>query len=51
MDLGLAGEAIVIVGGTQGMGYATAEQLAKQGARIALIARDIERGEAKAAPR
>lgn len=49
MDLGLAGEAIVIVGGTQGMGYATAAQLVREGARIALIARDTARGEAKAA--
>ncbi|WP_077146178.1 SDR family NAD(P)-dependent oxidoreductase [Sphingopyxis sp. KK2] len=49
MDLGLASEPIVIVGGTQGMGYATAMQLAEEGARLALIARDVERGEAKAA--
>lgn len=48
MDLGLAGEPIVIVGGTQGMGYATAHQLADEGAKLALIARDVERGEAKA---
>lgn len=49
MDLGLGGEPIVIVGGTQGMGYATAELLAAEGAALALIARDVERGEAKAA--
>lgn len=49
MDLGLGGEPIVIVGGTQGMGYATAELLAAEGAALALVARDIERGEAKAA--
>ena len=48
MDLGLAGEPIVIVGGTQGMGYATALQLAEEDARLALIARDVARGEAKA---
>lgn len=48
MDLGLGGEPIVIVGGTQGMGYATALQLAREGARLALVARDVERGEAKA---
>lgn len=48
MDLGLGGEPIVIVGGTQGMGYATAELLAAEGAALALIARDVERGEAKA---
>lgn len=49
MDLGLGGEPIVIVGGTQGMGYATAELLAAEGAALALVARDIERGEEKAA--
>jgi NAD(P)-dependent dehydrogenase (short-subunit alcohol dehydrogenase family) len=49
MDLGLGGEPIVIVGGTQGIGYATAELLAAEGAALALIARDVERGEAKAA--
>jgi 3-oxoacyl-[acyl-carrier protein] reductase len=48
MDLGLGGEPIVIVGGTQGMGYATAQLLAAEGAALALVARDIERGEAKA---
>lgn len=50
MDLGLTGEPIVIVGGTQGMGYGTARQLAEEGAHLALIARDVERGEAKAQP-
>lgn len=49
MNLELAGEPIVIVGGTQGMGYATARQLAEEGAKLALVARDVERGEAKAA--
>lgn len=48
MDLGLGGEPIVIVGGTQGMGYATAELLAAEGAALALVARDVARGEAKA---
>ena len=48
MDLGLGGEPIVIVGGTQGMGYATAELLAAEGAALALVARDVERGEARA---
>jgi len=48
MDLGLGGEPIVIVGGTQGMGFATAELLAAEGAALALIARDVARGEAKA---
>ncbi|WP_436791639.1 SDR family NAD(P)-dependent oxidoreductase [Yinghuangia sp. YIM S10712] len=38
MDLGLAGAAVV-QGGTQGMGRATAECLATDGARVAVIAR------------
>ncbi|KTE38571.1 MULTISPECIES: SDR family NAD(P)-dependent oxidoreductase [unclassified Sphingopyxis] len=48
MDLGLGGEPIVIVGGTQGMGYAAAALLAAEGAALALVARDVARGEAKA---
>ncbi|HSA51374.1 MAG TPA: SDR family NAD(P)-dependent oxidoreductase, partial [Yinghuangia sp.] len=39
MDLGLAGAAAVVQGGTQGMGRATAECLAADGARVAVIAR------------
>jgi 3-oxoacyl-[acyl-carrier protein] reductase len=48
MDLGLAGKAVVIVGGTSGMGYATAETLVAEGACVALIGRDAERAEVKA---
>jgi 3-oxoacyl-[acyl-carrier protein] reductase len=39
MDLGLANAATVVVGGSRGMGRATAECLADEGARVAIIAR------------
>jgi NAD(P)-dependent dehydrogenase (short-subunit alcohol dehydrogenase family) len=39
MDLGLAGAAAVVQGGTQGMGRAAAECLARDGARVAVLAR------------
>jgi NAD(P)-dependent dehydrogenase (short-subunit alcohol dehydrogenase family) len=39
MDLGLAGSAVVITGGTEGMGKATAECFAREGARVAVLAR------------
>jgi 3-oxoacyl-[acyl-carrier protein] reductase len=39
MDLGLAGAAAVVVGGTQGMGRAAAECFATDGARVAVLAR------------
>lgn len=39
MDLGLAGASAVVQGGTQGIGRATAECLAADGARVAVIAR------------
>ncbi|HEX3611434.1 MAG TPA: SDR family oxidoreductase [Sporichthyaceae bacterium] len=40
MDLGLAGAAACVVGGTRGMGRACAERLAGEGARVAVLARD-----------
>jgi 3-oxoacyl-[acyl-carrier protein] reductase len=49
MDLGLNDKPIVIVGGTTGMGFATAQVLARDGARIAIIGRDLEKAERKAA--
>lgn len=49
MDLGLAGRNFVLVGGTTGMGFAAARQLAAEGANVALLARDPERTTAKAA--
>ena len=42
MDLGLAGAAAVVSGGSKGMGRATAECLAADGARVAVLARGKE---------
>ena len=39
MDLGLAGAAVVVQGGTKGMGRAAAECFAADGARVAVLAR------------
>ena len=39
MDLGLRGAAAAVTGGTKGMGRATAECLAAEGARVAVLAR------------
>lgn len=49
MDLGVSGRNFVIVGGTTGMGFAAAEQLARDGANVALLARDGERAVERAA--
>jgi len=40
VDLGVSGRNYIIVGGTKGMGWATAEILAENGANLALISRD-----------
>ena len=40
MQLGLAGRATVVAGGTRGVGRSTAELLAAEGARVAVLARD-----------
>lgn len=40
MDLGLRGRAVLLVGGTRGIGRETARLLGAEGARIALVARD-----------
>lgn len=42
MDLNLTGRRALVCGSTQGMGRAIAMQLASQGARVSLIARDEE---------
>jgi NAD(P)-dependent dehydrogenase (short-subunit alcohol dehydrogenase family) len=39
MELGLAGRVALITGGSEGIGRATAEELAREGARIAICAR------------
>jgi 3-oxoacyl-[acyl-carrier protein] reductase len=38
----------VVVGGTAGIGYATAELLVAEGARVAVLGRDLERSKASA---
>ena len=42
MDLGLAGATAVVTGGSKGMGRKTAELLAAEGARVAVLARGTE---------
>lgn len=41
MDLGLQGRAVAVAGGTRGMGRATAEILAAEGCRVAVLARTV----------
>lgn len=48
MDLGVKGKAYAIVGGVAGMGLDTAKLLAGEGAKVALIGRNRERGEPRA---
>src|SRR5258708_937784 len=43
MDLGLAGATSVVVGGTSGIGLATALCLAAEGCRVAVVGRDAAR--------
>ena len=49
MDLGLRGKVSIVTGGSQGIGYAAAEALAREGARVAICARDADRLAAAAA--
>lgn len=42
MDLGLAGKAFLVTGGSRGLGLASAEALVAEGARVVLCARDAE---------
>ncbi|QLL10089.1 SDR family oxidoreductase [Mycobacterium vicinigordonae] len=48
MDLGVTGANFVLVGGTTGIGFAAAEQLAANCANVALLARDEERARDRA---
>jgi 3-oxoacyl-[acyl-carrier protein] reductase len=43
MDLGLAGRAYIVTGGTSGLGRATAEALVADGAKVVVSSRDPER--------
>ena len=44
MDLGIAGETALVLGGTQGLGRACAEALAEADARVVLVGRNDEKG-------
>ncbi len=48
MDLQVRDKVYAFVGGTAGMGFGAARLLACEGARIALIGRSVEKGEARA---
>jgi NAD(P)-dependent dehydrogenase (short-subunit alcohol dehydrogenase family) len=43
MDLELAGKAVLVTGGTDGLGLALAQRLAREGAAVAVCGRDEER--------
>src|SRR6478672_3924543 len=43
MDLNLHGRVAIVTGGSQGIGYATAEQLLREGVAVSICARDEER--------
>lgn len=49
MDLGLRGKSVLITGGSRGIGFALAQGFAREGARVAICARDQVRLEQAAA--
>ncbi|MFN7953536.1 MAG: SDR family oxidoreductase [bacterium] len=49
MDLGIAGKRAAVAAGSAGLGFATAEALAREGARVAICGRDRARVEDAAA--
>src|SRR5258707_5512642 len=49
MDLGIAGKAFIVVGGSRGMGRAAGEALAADGAGLAIVPRGLEGVEKAAA--
>lgn len=49
MDLGIAGRAALVGGASSGIGLASARALAREGARVALVARRAEESEKQAA--
>jgi 3-oxoacyl-[acyl-carrier protein] reductase len=49
MDLGLTGRSALVFGASGGLGLASAESLAEEGARVAIVARNAEKLQAEAA--
>ena len=49
MDLGLAGKTAIVTGGSRGIGKAIALELAREGVRVAIVARDASALDAAAA--
>jgi len=46
MDLGIEGKVAIVGGSSTGLGYAVAEQLALEGARVVVVSRNRERVDA-----